>query len=47
LHTFSGEGFDPATGKSIQERWVVEVKDADTHTMTFYAPGADGKERKK
>jgi len=25
---------------------VIEVKDADNHTMAFYSPGADGKERK-
>jgi len=46
IYTFHGEGFDPATGKSIQEKWVMEVKDADNHVMSFYAPGADGKERK-
>ena len=41
-----GEGFDPATGKPTKERWVMEVKDADNHQMTFYSPGPDGKERK-
>jgi uncharacterized protein DUF1579 len=45
-YTFSGESFDPATGKPIREKWVMEVKDADNHTMTFYGPGPDGKERK-
>lgn len=46
IYTFHGEGFDPATGKPTKEKWVVEVKDATTHTMTFYGPGPDGKERK-
>jgi hypothetical protein len=44
--TFTGEGFDPATGKPAKEKWVIEIKDADTHTMTFYAADAEGKERK-
>lgn len=46
VFTLAGEGFDPATGKPAKEKWVIEIKDADTHTMTFYGPGADGKERK-
>jgi hypothetical protein len=46
VFTFTGEGFDPATGKPAKEKWVIEIKDADTHTMTFYAAGEDGKERK-
>ena len=46
VFTLIGEGFDPATGKPAKEKWVTEIKDADTHTMTFYGPGADGKERK-
>jgi hypothetical protein len=46
IFSLSGEGFDPQTSKPIKERWVVEVKDADTHTMTFHSTGADGKEKK-
>jgi len=46
IYTLFGEGFDPQTGKATKERWVVEVKDADNHTMTFYGPGPDGKEKK-
>lgn len=46
IFTLHGEGFDPATGKATKERWVMEVKDADNHAMTFYGPGPDGKERK-
>ena len=46
VFTLIGEGLDPATGKPAKEKWVTEIKDADTHTMTFYGPGADGKERK-
>lgn len=46
IFTLHGESFDPATGKPTKEKWVVEIKDADNHSMTFYSPGADGKERK-
>jgi hypothetical protein len=46
IFTLNGEGFDPATGKATRERWVLEIKDADHHTMAFYGPGTDGKERK-
>jgi hypothetical protein len=46
VFTLIGDGIDPATGKPAKERWVIEMKDADTHLMTFYGPGADGKERK-
>ena len=46
IYTFHGEGFDPATGKPIKEKWVMEVKDADNHQMTFFSIGADGKEKK-
>lgn len=46
IYTFHADSFDPATGKPTKERWVVEVKDADTHSMTFYSPGPDGKEKK-
>ena len=46
VFTLSGEGCDPATGKATKERWVMEVKDADNHTMTFYTTGPDGKEKK-
>lgn len=46
IYDLHGTGFDPSTGKEQKERWVVEVKDADTHTMTFYGPGPDGKEKK-
>jgi hypothetical protein len=44
--TLIGDGFDPATGKTARERWAIEIKDVDTHTMSFYTTGADGKERK-
>jgi hypothetical protein len=46
VFNLGGESFDPATGKPIKERWVLEVKDADSHTMSFYNPGPDGKEKK-
>jgi len=46
IFNLQGESFDPATGKSFKERWVMEIKDADTHQMTFYKPGPDGKETK-
>lgn len=46
IYTLTGDGFDPQTFKPIKERWVVEVKDAETHTRTFYNPGPDGKEKK-
>jgi hypothetical protein len=46
VFTLIGDGIDPATGKPVKEKWVIEIKDADNHTMTFYGPGADGKERK-
>ena len=45
IFTLKGEGFD-MSGKSQPERWVIEIKDADNHTMSFYAPGPDGKEKK-
>ena len=45
IFTLKGEGFDMA-GKAQPERWVIEVKDADNHTMAFYSPGPDGKEKK-
>ena len=45
IYTLTGEGFDHA-GKPVKEKWVVEVKDAETHTMSFYGPGPDGKEKK-
>jgi hypothetical protein len=44
--TMVGDGLDPATGKSSKERWVIEVKSDELHTMTFYNNGSDGKERK-
>ena len=44
-YTFVADGFDPATGKPMKERWVFEVKDDDHHTMRFYSPAADGQER--
>ncbi|HVE41525.1 MAG TPA: DUF1579 domain-containing protein [Planctomycetota bacterium] len=43
--TLKGQGYD-MSGKRQEERWVIEIKDADTHTMTFYGPGPDGKEKK-
>ena len=46
IFTLTGDGFDPASGKATKERWVMEVKDADNHQMTFYKPGPDGKEMK-
>jgi len=46
VFTMIGDGFDPATGKPAKEKWVMQFKDADNHTMTFYTTGADGKERK-
>jgi hypothetical protein len=46
VFTLVGDGVDPATGKSAKEKWVIEIKDDDNHTMTFYGPGAEGKERK-
>jgi hypothetical protein len=46
IYTFVADSFDPASGKLIKERWVMETKDADNHTMTFYSPEKDGKERK-
>lgn len=46
VFTFTSEGFDPDTGKTIRVRTVHEVKDADHRTLTFYAPGRDGPERK-
>jgi len=45
IFTLKGEGYD-MTGKAQPERWVIDVKDADNHTMTFYSPGPDGKEKK-
>lgn len=44
-YTFVAEGFDPATGKPAQERWVIEVKDDDTHVMKFFSKGENGRER--
>ena len=44
--TLIGDGLDPATGKAAKERWVIEIKSDDVHAITFYGPGADGKERK-
>lgn len=44
--TFIADGIDPATGKEVKERWVIELQGADKHTMTMYNPTADGKERK-
>ena len=46
IFTLNGGSFDPATGKPTKEKWVMEVKDADNHQMTFYTLGADGKEKK-
>ena len=44
--TMIAEGFDLNTGKPSKERWVMEIQGTDAHTMTFYGPGPDGKERK-
>lgn len=44
--TMTGEGLDPATGKSAKEKWVIEIKGAESHVMTFYTTNAEGKEQK-
>ena len=46
VFTMIADGVDMSTGKPAKERWVMEFKDKDTQTMTFFGPGADGKERK-
>jgi uncharacterized protein DUF1579 len=46
VFTMIGDGFDPATGKPAKEKWVIEIKGAESHTMTFYTTDAEGKERK-
>jgi len=46
VFTFTSDGSDPQTGKTIRVRTVHEVKDADHRTLSFYAPGRDGPERK-
>jgi hypothetical protein len=46
IFSLTGESFEPGTFKPIKERWVMEVKDADNHVMSFYKPGPDGKEIK-
>lgn len=44
--TMTGEGLDPSTGKPAKERWVIEIKGPESHTMTFYTTFAEGKEQK-
>ena len=46
VFTLYGGSFDPATGKPTKEKWVIEVKDADNHTMTFITLLEGGKEKK-
>jgi len=44
-YTFLADGFDPSTGKPAQEKWVIEVKDENSHIMKFFSKGTDGPER--
>jgi hypothetical protein len=44
--TMTGSGMDPATGKPMTTRSVVQIVDENTFTMTMFGPGADGKETK-
>lgn len=44
--TFTADALDPAAGTPVKERWVIEIKGADSHVMTMYTPGPDGKEKK-
>lgn len=44
--TMIGEGMDPATGKEMTTRSVIQIVDDNTFTMTMFGPGADGKETK-
>jgi len=46
VFSFTSDGCDPETGKTIRVRTVHEIQDADHRTLTFYAPGRDGPERK-
>lgn len=46
VFTFISDGCDPETGKPARMRSVFEIKDADHRTLTFYAFGKDGPDRK-
>jgi hypothetical protein len=39
------EGPDPMTGKPMKQKHVIEIKDQDARTMTFYNVGEDGKDQ--
>jgi hypothetical protein len=45
LH-LAGTQTDPMTGSDIPFREDIEFPDDDTHVMTMYGPGMDGKEMK-
>jgi hypothetical protein len=42
--TFSGDSWDPMSGKKVNMRSVLSWVDADTFKMVMYGPGPDGKE---
>ena len=42
--TLTGDCHDPATGKTIHQRLVTEMKDNDSMTLRMFTPGPDGKE---
>lgn len=45
LYTLTADSLDMMTMKPVKERWTIEIESDDQHTMKFYVPGADGKER--
>lgn len=42
--TLSGKVVDPSTGKEVMVRETFKVVDENTHTLSMYTTGADGKE---
>ncbi|HZE96928.1 MAG TPA: DUF1579 domain-containing protein [Planctomycetota bacterium] len=45
VYTLVVDSVDPQTMKPVKERWVINIDTDDSHSMKFFAPGPDGKER--
>src|SRR5579859_1083259 len=45
IYTLVADSVDPAAMKPIKGRYVLEVETDDVHSLKFFAPGPDGKER--
>jgi hypothetical protein len=45
VYTLIADSVDMATMKPVKERYLLTIESDDVHTLKFYVPGADGKEK--